>query len=675
MKTIAIITSFKERSAVNYTIRNNIESVFDEYVKVKQYYFDCLYEGQEINGDLVLVMMEEYISYASKYVNDTSKILVIERAIKADEVYKIMQIPKGRSVLVVNDSNATTLQTTIMLRQIGVNHLNLISYNKNEEVSKNIKIAITPGESVHVPYFIENIIDVGNRCLDVNTMLKIIDKLSIDSTLISSKLINYFNGIVDKNTGLKGKYIDLYIKNEQFKKVMQKSNEGILLTDNDYKILYCNEKLRTMMGIETEINGLLLSDILQIEIYEFLIKDYLNQELLNLNNEYTLVTKSELMYFNEKGGYCYNFHTITYIRQLQQNAGEQIRKVNQIARYTFDDILFYSKSMSRCIELAKKSAMSSATILITGETGTGKELVAQSIHNYSDRKNYSFVAINCAALPESLLESELFGYESGSFTGASKSGKIGFFEQANGGTIFLDEIGDMPIKLQTRLLRVIQEKQIVRIGGDKAIDINIRIILATNKNLKLLMAEDKFRRDLYYRISAIPIKIPPLRERKEDILELFKYYTGEVYNTLSKEDKERLLNYSWEGNIRELQNIAEYYLIMGEFNNETINNTTYVINNEESYNLDMLNKLIGEFDLGTLLEIVEDFTNDNIGIGRLKLMETLFEYDVKIGESRLRKILRFLSLDGYIDIYKGRQGCKITKKGVALRNWIKNRDK
>lgn len=675
MKTIAIITSSKEKRAVNCTIRDNIKSVFDEYVIVNQYYFDCLSECQEINEDIVLVTVEESVSKATMHVKDTSKILVIERAIKVGEVYKIMQIPKGKSVLVVNDNISTTIQTTNLLYEIGVNHLNLISYNNNEELSNNIKIAITPGESQFVPNFIENIIDVGNRCLDVNTIMKIIDKLSIDSTLISSRLINYFDEVVDRNTGLRGKYIDLYIKNEQFKKAMQKSNEGILITDNDYKIVYYNDKLRDMIGIDEEITGFLLKDILQLEIYEVLIKDYLDKEFLNLNNEYTLVTRTELMYFNEKGGYCYNFHTITYIRQLQQNAGEQIRKANQIARYTFDDILFYSKSMSRCIELAKKSAKSSATVLITGETGTGKELVAQSIHNYSDRKNCSFVAINCAALPESLLESELFGYESGSFTGANKSGKIGFFEQANGGTIFLDEIGDMPINLQTRLLRVVQEKQIIRIGGVKVIDIDVRIILATNKNLKVLMSEDKFRKDLYYRICAIPIKIPPLRERKEDILEIFKYYTGEAYKTLSKGDKERLVNSSWEGNVRELQNMAEHYLIMGELNDELIDNKIYIRNNEENYNLDMLTKFIGDFDLITMLEIIQDFTNNNIGIGRIRLMETLLENNIKIAESRLRKILRLLSINGYIDTYIGRQGCKISKKGVDLINWIKKRDK
>ena len=202
--------------------------------------------------------------------------------------------------------------------------------------------------------------------------------------------------------------------------------------------------------------------------------------------------------------------------------------------------------------------------MLIGESGTGKELFAQSIHNYSNRKDMPFVAINCAALPDNLLESELFGYEEGAFTGAKKGGKLGLFELANGGTIFLDEVTEVPLKLQAKLLRAIQEKRIMRIGSEKNIDLNVRIISATNKNIIDLIKENIFREDLYFRLAVFVIDIPPLRERKEDIQLLANYFieneirkTKKVIN-IDDEAMNALKLYHWPGNIREFKNAIEY---------------------------------------------------------------------------------------------------------------------
>ncbi|WP_281241562.1 sigma-54 interaction domain-containing protein [Sporomusa acidovorans] len=195
-----------------------------------------------------------------------------------------------------------------------------------------------------------------------------------------------------------------------------------------------------------------------------------------------------------------------------------------MTRYTFDSIQAKSTKMQECLQLSQRLALSNLTILIMGESGTGKELLAHAIHAASPRSIYPFVAINCASVPENLLESELFGYEAGSFTGAVKEGKPGLFEQANNGTIFLDEIGDMPLPLQVRLLRVLQERQIMRVGSQSIININIRIVAATNKDLFAEVQKGLFRQDLFYRLNVLPIIIPPLRERQEDILHLFYFF-------------------------------------------------------------------------------------------------------------------------------------------------------
>ncbi|WP_051542095.1 sigma-54 interaction domain-containing protein [Clostridium lundense] len=234
-------------------------------------------------------------------------------------------------------------------------------------------------------------------------------------------------------------------------------------------------------------------------------------------------------------------------------------------RYTFDYIKGGSSSIEKVKNLAKKIAPSDSTVLLSGESGTGKELFAKAIHSSSKRKDMPFIAINCSAIPDTLLESELFGYESGSFTGASKSGKPGKFELAHQGTLFLDEIGDMPLSLQPKILRVLQEKVIERVGGIMPKPVDVRIIAATNRNLQQLIKKNLFRQDLYYRINVIPINIPPLRQRKEDIIPLSRCFLKKYANLLSKDINDfeqysiiKLINYHWPGNVRELENAIEY---------------------------------------------------------------------------------------------------------------------
>lgn len=234
------------------------------------------------------------------------------------------------------------------------------------------------------------------------------------------------------------------------------------------------------------------------------------------------------------------------------------------ARFSFDDIIAQSKSMKSIISFCKKVANSPSTVLIEGDSGTGKEVLAQAIHNYSSRKDSGFVAINCAAIPETLIESELFGYDEGAFTDAKKGGRPGKFELANGGTLFLDEIGDMKPDMQVKLLRAIQEGTITRVGGDKVIPVDVRIIAATNKNLKDEVEAGNFRLDLYYRLNVIPVSIPPLRERKEDIPSLIKHFLNKKAKQLKKNKPnlkyrtlQDLLDYDWPGNIRELENHIE----------------------------------------------------------------------------------------------------------------------
>jgi PAS domain S-box-containing protein len=264
-----------------------------------------------------------------------------------------------------------------------------------------------------------------------------------------------------------------------------------------------------------------------------------------------------------------------------QNLNRELNRARQIirtleAKYSFEDIIGQSEEMTIPIEQAKLGAKTPATVLLRGESGTGKELFAHAIHNASDRKFNKFIRVNCAAISESLLESELFGYEEGAFSGAKRGGKRGFFEEANNGSIFLDEIGELPANTQAKLLRVLQEREIVRVGGTKPVPINVRVIAATNMNLEKGIATGDFREDLYYRLNRMPIHIPPLRRRKEDIpllcerliRKINQDYGRNVEGVSSKAIK-KLMDYDWPGNVRELENVLGRAIIFLSYN-ETI---------------------------------------------------------------------------------------------------------
>lgn len=304
------------------------------------------------------------------------------------------------------------------------------------------------------------------------------------------------------------------------------------------------------------------------------------------------------------------------------------------AIYSFDDIIYKSTQMDNLIKASKEIANSPSTILVTGESGSGKELLAQAIHNESKRKDKPFIAVNCGAIPKNLIESELFGYEEGSFTGAKKGGFKGKFELANEGTIFLDEIGEMPLNMQVNLLRVLQEGYITRVGGKENIKLDIRVICATNRNLKDEIKLGNFREDLYYRISVIPIKVPPLKSRIGDVPLLIDYFLKKKSKKLKKEIPyispmlyQKMIAYCWPGNVRELENCVENIVnLKGK--------TTFEIN----------------FDECTCMTV------DNLG-NEIKVLNKMFSIDSNIDikdlDQRNNKILT--SANDKINIHKAKE--------------------
>ncbi|HKM05927.1 MAG TPA: sigma 54-interacting transcriptional regulator [Sphaerochaeta sp.] len=293
------------------------------------------------------------------------------------------------------------------------------------------------------------------------------------------------------------------------------------------------------------------------------------EELQSIEGQQILVSQQPIKVDEQTSGVLFTFQNAEVIQKTEHKIRTELYRKGLVARYSFGDIVTQNIHMNQLVEKAKRFSVVNGAVLLLGETGTGKELFAQSLHNHSPRRKESFVAINCAALPEQLLESELFGYSEGAFTGASKGGKAGLFELAHKGTLFLDEIGEMPIVLQAKLLRVLQEKEVRKIGADMVIPVDVRIISAANCNIMERVKSGSFRLDLFYRISLLSLQIPSLRERKDDIGILFRYFVEQYCKrhnqnipTITRVAIDALEQFYWPGNIRELRNAAERLAIL-----------------------------------------------------------------------------------------------------------------
>lgn len=368
---------------------------------------------------------------------------------------------------------------------------------------------------------------------------------TIEKEIISIKMINKLNmGIAEVNG------------------VINSINTGIIILNKEQRITQINSKAIKTLNINFTGSKIINSKISDI-IKNFKVEDTNSKELIG-----NWTTGDRILKVLYKINYIVldnkNISTFINFDALDEIINKAMT-YNDDNLVTFESIIGRSQLIQDVIDKAKIAARSDSTIFLHGASGTGKELFARSIHNVSFRKDGPFIAINCATLPENLIEAELFGYEKGSFTGASPKGKIGKFEQANNGTLFLDEIADLPLHLQAKLLRVLQEKKIDRIGSSSPTDVNARIISATHRNLEEMVKGNKFREDLYYRLNVIPLYLPSLKERDEDVILCSQYIIKKLCQKMNKPQKhiskdveEKFMNHSWPGNVRELENVLEY---------------------------------------------------------------------------------------------------------------------
>ncbi len=358
-------------------------------------------------------------------------------------------------------------------------------------------------------------------------------------------------------------------KSAQLKAAFSSMTEGIVVTDEDKRIVVYNsaaEKIFKKPYAKGDTAGSDLIDANCQKFYETKGRSAVKNYIKKVGNTVYTIYHIPIIHDNKFLGVVSCYDDITKIQNLEQQIRREIHAKGFVAKHTFSDIIGESPEIKNTISMAQMIAATNSTILIEGESGTGKEYLAQSIHNASSRRGGPFVAVNCTAISETLLESELFGYESGAFTGAKKEGKPGLFELAHGGTLFLDEIGEITPAVQARLLRILQERELMRVGGNRIITVDVRVISATNKDLWHSVQDGSFRSDLYYRLNVFKVAVPPLRKRQGDV-RLLSYTFAKKYgmtfdDAISKEILCRMERYDWPGNVRELQNVVERYCVL-----------------------------------------------------------------------------------------------------------------
>lgn len=426
-----------------------------------------------------------------------------------------------------------------------------------------------------------------------SNLAPIIDELNCNGVIISSTEESILNAIQEARRIRDAIRIEKH-RIKKMEMITDFVHDGVIAIDE-------HENITLFNGTAEQLFKLNKQDVIGRNIREVINETTLHEQLVNpgvvvgniqnINNCIVATNQVPIIVDGEIKGAVATFQDITELQSVEYKIRKKLSESGFEAKYKFEDIIYCSDKIKECIEIAKKYSEYDSPVLIMGESGVGKELFCQSMHNHSERRNGPFVAINCAAISPSLIESEFFGYEEGAFTGARKKGKIGVFELAHKGTLFLDEISEIPLELQGRLLRVLQEKQVMRIGGNKVIPIDVKIICASNRDLKAMMRENLFRKDLYFRISILNLYIPALRERREDIIKLAEYfiikYSAKHNKNIMKihdDIKMALLRYKYEGNVRELEGIIEKSMVIDSFrwlkNEDKVVATNITVNNE-----------------------------------------------------------------------------------------------
>lgn len=683
MKTLGVIT--KSQSVFD-TFLIQLHDCFGNLIRIVGYPLDE-HEPTPLECDVCIVSFQGVQNLAEQLVQ--TKVIVVNRTLSLTNLVEVSSLAPETRCLLVNNFREAAEETVELIQALGINYLSLVPYYPDcDEVVSGIDVAITPGMRKLVPSTIERVIDIGNRIIDVSTLVEInieCDFPIAKSSFLTASTVRQIVGLTMEQSRLVN---HLEMANKQMRIILDNIGDGVIATDESFKIISCNDIAKILMKIPLDV------DVIGRPLLEFVpgldLKDIVSdgmpeaRKLLQINGASVLVTQTLFHDDSKVKGTVLILKDKTQVGGSRIEQNKEVKDQGYIAKYTFSSLIYESESMLMVIRMAQRIATTDLPSLILGESGTGKELLAHAIHNASWRQKQAFLAVNLTTIPETLIDSEMFGYEEGSFTGAKKKGKPGFFELAHKGTIFLDEIGEIPQAIQVKLLRVLEQKEITRIGGTTVIPVDVRVIAATNQNIKKMVEDGNFRMDLYFRLCVVPLEIPPLRERPQDIILLTKHFLSD-YLGENPNPGERLVNlllsHDWPGNIRELKEVIRFCALTSNSREKDLYDLLLQIMLSKVHSTPQKETALIDFtrlrakgnprEFIGLLEELYLAEQKGERIGRQSLRQRLLSKGVVLSDQQVRIRLNYLKEVGSVQSGVGREGSFLTPHGLQLLRLLK----
>lgn len=684
MKKIAVV-ALDPLAGASYT--KEVRDLFGEYAEVVGYSVrDGSAAGVLPRADLFAISTDAYGSAEeeARHVPIDSQIMSIEVTFYWETLKKLFEIPQGTKVLFVNVTSNMAREAITQLSSLGVNHLQFIPYYPGAVLEEPVDIAVTPGESRFVPPSVKTVIDCDHRPCSYGMMVEIALRLGLEYLPETESFMNYAKVVASNHYSFDLMYAKSRRQESQMHILAESLDEGLIGVNETGDIFVCNKKACQIARISEELTmGKKGEEVFPyIPFYQVLRKKKaVPEKIIRLfGTDISLAVVPVVRKENCIGAFAMlqKFNE----QESRQNAlRRQMMQKGHYARYTLDDVIGISTAITETKNILRKMAATDSPVLLMGETGTGKELMAHALHQASRRADGPFIAINVAAMPENLLESELFGYEEGAFTGAKKGGRPGLFEFAHQGTLFLDEVEGMSLSMQVKLLRVLQEGEIMRVGGGSIIRVDVRIVAATNESLEEKIQDGSFRKDLYYRLNALTVEIPPLRKRGDDIFLLLDYFMRKMGGdfTLSEGVKTFLRRHPWPGNIRELQNAVEYFNYLAKpvigLSDLPPTMTRFVDDGSDDGEGEVNDNAADDKEADMAYQAAVDkkqFVLNQLALawkegktaGREKILETAKKDHISMTQKQVRDLLDELAKEGLIQVGRGRGGSKITEKGL-----------
>ena len=673
-KAISII-ALDPRAARSYG--RDVEGLFGEVADVSVFsVMDGSAMGVLPHADLFAASTDAFGSpeELARHVPIDSQTMAVQASFRWQELRRLKELPAGSRVLFVNMTETMAREAIAQLEQFGITHVHWIPFYPGAELPGDVHIAVTPDEMRYVPEEIETKIDVGQRACTSGMMIEIALRLGLEHLLETEKFQTYFQSIATSNYSFDQMFARSIRLESQFHILMETLEDGVVGVNERGEVFACNRHAEEITRTSADlVMGKPASQVFPYLPFSKCLqeRERLPAKIIRLNGINVSAEVVPVMRQRACIGAFAILQRFNDVEARQSQLRNQLLHKGYRAKYGFEDVIGESDAIQKAKEVLRRMAVSESPILLIGETGTGKELFAHAVHRASRRRNGPFVAINVAAFPENLLESELFGYEEGAFTGAKKGGRLGLLEISHQGTLFLDEVEGMSPALQVKLLRVLQEREIMRVGGTSIIPIDVRIVAATNESLERKVAEGTFRRDLYYRLSTLPIVIPPLSERGDDlflILEQFQKELGGSFR-LTPQVRGFLKSYSWPGNIRELRNVVEYFLYTGHDPITMEDLPPTVFHRAPQAPIRQLPETPQQPSSDVFRFVLEQLYQASEArqpIGRERLLHLARDAFVPTSQQEIRSILAQMADQGLVRVSRGRGGSQLTPEGRQL---------